>query len=197
LRVISYGAWSRADNAGGGGVQDTAAGRHVSGRRQRERQEDATSGNKTLVVEFRNGQDDWGGDSSFSLVLFLDFPAMIWYDFYCCRKSRNLLIASFLVRACSSITAWISESVLFGVHPNYINFLLSPKVFKLSPLGPSTIFVPCHMSPRKAAMDAVLSTLIKFTVWIASAAAERSASACAALSLTDYPFTVYHPLSNL
>ncbi len=46
------------------GVQDIAAGRHVSGRRQGEAGGCNLAGNKTLVVEFQNGQDDsWGGAS--------------------------------------------------------------------------------------------------------------------------------------
>jgi hypothetical protein len=40
------------------GVQDIAAGRQVSGRRQGEASGCNLAGNKTLVVEFQNGQDD-------------------------------------------------------------------------------------------------------------------------------------------
>ncbi len=45
------------DDAGGGGVQDSESGCHVSGRRQGEREASGCylAGNQTLVVEFRNG----------------------------------------------------------------------------------------------------------------------------------------------
>ncbi len=71
MRGVPYGSLSLVDDAGGGVVHDTAAGHHVSRRRQAEASLCYLAQNKTLVVEFQNGRNEHWGDASLSLALFL------------------------------------------------------------------------------------------------------------------------------
>ncbi len=73
---VTFGVWSLVDDAGCGGVQDTAAGSHVSSRRQGVASGCNLAGNQALVVEFQNGRDDSSGGVCLSLEVFLESPAV-------------------------------------------------------------------------------------------------------------------------
>ncbi len=76
---VPSGTWSWVDDADGGGS------RTLSGRRQGEARGCSLAGDKTLVVKFRNGQDDRGRRARLSLCC----PRPQLPDWY--NMHRNLL----------------------------------------------------------------------------------------------------------